>query len=216
MIRSGPSGGASIRNALAVLLVGCGVMAACSSEQGGSGQGGSGPVRTDAVASAPATDAASDSTSPIGGAGVCRLVTDAEAAEALGQEVNPGVDGMEGGTPVCMWTAQAAPSSPDLQSPIKLRIAVLPLTDPDRAALDELAADSVNQVIDGLGDLAVAKCTLKGAGRGCSSFSQLFVVDGEQYIAAELSSFAWPGDFASDDEVIAVLTSAATAALARL
>jgi Protein of unknown function (DUF3558) len=119
------------RRQVALPVMACGaavLLAACSS----SSLSSSGALSASPSASAASPPAASPSASPSAAAGKfdsCTMVTQAEAASALGQTVTPGVLGkatVEGGL-ACVFYGPSAPTprDPDVGQPDSVRVVVV-------------------------------------------------------------------------------------------
>lgn len=111
---------------------------------------------------------------------------------------------------LCTWLATDPPSE-GLDKPIKLTVALVPMTFSAQQKFELLASSPNDRIVPGLGDLAVADCTF-GNTDHCG---ELYVVIGEQYLAVDMSNFTFPGDYAPS-ELLGIVTGVADQAILRV
>lgn len=120
------------RRQVAGPVMACGaavVLAACSAPSSSSPAAAASPSPSHATAASPATSASAPAAAAAGNFDSCSVVTQAEAASALGQLVSPGVLGkatVEGGLACVFYGPSApAPRDPDVAQADSVRVVVV-------------------------------------------------------------------------------------------
>ena len=182
----------TIRPGITALTVACTaiVLTAC---------GSSASKSADAVlaTSAPAPDSASVTTAAAGSFNSCSVVTQAEAASAIGQAVTPGVLGhatVEGGL-ACVFYGPSAPAhpNPDVAQPDSVRVAVVTGSDALTWYNDYKSKVSA-QLVTGYGDKAYY-----------DGYASLSVLDGDYYLRIAVSPAGAPPSLSDEEQLATVI-----------
>ena len=165
------------------------VLAACGSSSSNSSIAA--PTTSASVASTPSTTAAATSNF-----NSCSVVTQAEAASAIGQSVTPGVLGnatVEGGR-ACVFYGPSAPTAtnPNVAQPDSVRVVVVKGSDALTWYNDYKSSPAVHaQPITGYGDQAYY-----------DGYASLSVLKGDYYLRVAVSPAGAPASL-SDEEQLA-------------
>jgi hypothetical protein len=185
------------RVAISAMVCGAAVLvAACSSPSSSS------PPASDSSSTAPTSSPAapSQSASAVAAGGKfdsCSVVTQAEAATALGQSVTPGVLGkatVEGGL-ACVFYGPAAPTprDPDVGQPDSVRVVVV--YGPDALTWYQNYKSKVKaQPVTGYGDQAYY-----------DSFASLSVLKGQYYLRVAVDAAGAPPSLAAEKQLAAAI-----------
>ena len=183
----------TIRPGITALTVACTaiVLAAC---------GSSASKSADAVlaTSAPAPDSARVTTAAATGSfNSCSVVTQAEAASAIGQAVTPGVLGhatVEGGL-ACVFYGPSAPAhpNPDVAQPDSVRVAVV--TGPDALTwYNDYKSKVSARLVTGYGDKAYY-----------DGYASLSVLEGNYYLRIAVSPAGAPPSLPDEEQLAAAI-----------
>ena len=183
----------TIRPGITALTVACTaiVLAACGSSASRS---------ADAVlaTSAPAPDSARVTTAAATGSfNSCSVVTQAEAASAIGQAVTPGVLGhatVEGGL-ACVFYGPSAPAqpNPDVAQPDSVRVAVV--TGPDALTwYNDYKSKVSARLVTGYGDKAYY-----------DGYASLSVLEGNYYLRIAVSPAGAPPSLPDEEQLAAAI-----------
>lgn len=183
-------GGAIVVAVAALLLAACGSSSSSSSStsSGGTPTGG-------APTSVPTTGAPTTSASATGGANFdsCSVLSQAEAASAIGGSVTAGVLGkatVEGGL-ACVFYGSAAPTprTPDVAQPDSVRVVVVEGSDAV-TWYDDYRSKVSAQPISGYGDQAYY-----------DGYASLSVLKGDSYLRVAVSPAGAPPSLADEEKL---------------
>lgn len=176
--------GTAVAACAAILLAACGSSSSTST---------SAAPATSAPAPNPATTGAATATATTGNFNSCSVVTQAEAAAAIGQAVTPGVLGhatVEGGL-ACVFYGPSAPTpaNPDVAQPDSVRVVVV--NGPDALTwYNDYKSKVSAQPVTGYGDQAYY-----------DGYASLSVLEGDYYLRIAVSPASAPPSLKDEEQL---------------
>jgi hypothetical protein len=183
--------GLALAVSAAIVLAGCGSSSSKSSST---------PTTTSSSVASPATNSSATSPAPVRSRGnfdSCSVVTQSEAASAIGQPVSPGVLGnatVEGGV-ACVFYAPSAPSprNPNVAQADSVRVAVIRGSHAT-AWYEDYKSKVSAQPVSGYGNQAYY-----------DGFASLSVLKGDYYVRIAVSPAAAPPSLADEKKLAAAI-----------
>jgi hypothetical protein len=176
--------GTAVAACAAILLAACGSSSATST---------SAAPATSAPAPNPATTPTAATAAATGNFNSCSVVTQAEAASAIGQAVTPGILGhatVEGGL-ACVFYGPSAPTpaNPDMAQPDSVRVVVV--KGPDALTwYNDYKSKVSAQLVTGYGDQAYY-----------DGYASLNVLDGDYYLRIAVSPAGAPPSLPDEEQL---------------